>query len=240
MTVRLCLWSGPRNLSTAMMRSFGARADTGVADEPFYAAYLAVTGKDHPMRDAVLAAHETDPDAVAAACAGPAPGGAPIFYQKQMVHHLLDSFPRAWLPACRHAVLIRDPARVAASFAAKAEDVTPEDLGFTASEVLLAEIERATGACPAVIDADRVLADPPGQLTRLCGAFGVPFDPAMLSWAPGRRDTDGVWAAHWYGSVEASTGFAAPPGPPPGLPRALRAVAEAGRDTYERMLARAF
>ena len=239
MTVRLCVWSGPRNLSTAMMRSFGARGDTVVADEPFYAAYLAATGKEHPMRDAVLAAHETDPNAVAAACAGPAPDGASVFYQKQMVHHLVRGFPRDWMRACRHAFLIRDPVRVAASFAAKAETVAPDDLGFEASEALFREISALTGFVPAVADADRLLADPRGQLTRLCAAFGVPFDAAMLSWLPGRRATDGIWAAHWYGSVETSTGFA-PPSRLPALTGALAAVAEAGRGPYERMLARAF
>ena len=240
MTIRLCLWSGPRNLSTAMMRSFGARADTGVADEPFYAAYLAKTGKAHPMREAVLAAHETDPVRAAAFCEGPAPGGAPLFYQKQMVHHLLPGFPRDWLTACRHAVLIRDPVRVATSFAAKAEAFGPEDLGITQTAALRREIEALTGARLAVIDADRLLADPRGQLTRLCSAFGIGFDEAMLAWAPGPRETDGVWAAHWYGSVLRSGGFGAPPGPLPVLLPETAKIAEACRPAYDALLADAF
>ena len=237
MTIRLCLWSGPRNLSTAMMRSFGARDDTQVADEPFYAAYLAATGKDHPMRAEVLTAHETDPAAVAAFCGGPAPGGVPIFYQKQMVHHLLPRFPRDWLAVCRHAFLIRDPARVAASYAAKAEAFGIEDLGITDAAALGEEIADLTGARPAVVDADRILADPEGQLRALCDAFGVPFDAAMLSWPPGRRATDGVWAAHWYGSVERSEGFGPAPGPPATLPPRLERIANAARAPYERLLA---
>ena len=236
MTVRVCLWSGPRNLSTAMMRSFGARADTHVSDEPFYAAYLAASGARHPMRDAVLAAHETDPEAVARACAGAAPDGAPLSYQKQMVHHLLDGFPRGWMAACRHAFLIRDPARVIASYAAKAEaPVTLADVGYAQQAALWDEVASLTGEVPVVVDADRLLANPEEQLRRLCGGLDVPFDPAMLSWAPGPRPTDGAWAPHWYASIEAASGFGPPPGPPPPLPAGLREVEAAARPLYGRL-----
>ncbi|MEL6794234.1 MAG: HAD family hydrolase, partial [Pseudomonadota bacterium] len=149
--IRIAMWSGPRNLSTAMMRSFGARDDCAVSDEPFYGAYLALTEIDHPMRDEVLAAEETDAARVAASVAGVAPEGAAIWYQKHMVQHMVDGVPRDWFPAARHAVLIRHPAFVAASFDAKLADPTPEDLGVPQMEGVIADIERFTGQTPPVI-----------------------------------------------------------------------------------------
>ena len=128
MTIRIAMWSGPRNLSTAMMYAFAARGDCDASDEPFYAAYLALSGLDHPMRDQVLASQPTDPERVR--LTGEGPGGAPIWYQKHMVHHMLPQMPRGWMSDCRHAFLLRHPARVIASYARKREAPTAEDLGF--------------------------------------------------------------------------------------------------------------
>jgi hypothetical protein len=212
--VRIAMWSGPRNLSTAMMRSFGARPDTAVIDEPFYAAYLARTGLDHPLRAEVLAARETDPDRVIAGLLGPAPGGAAIFYQKHMTHHMLEGFDRGWLGACRNAFLIRAPERVLASYAARRADVTLEDIGFARQAELFDEAAERLGRPPPVIDAEDVLADPARALAGLCGALDIAYDSSMLAWPPGPRPTDGVWAPAWYRSVERSTGFGQPaPGP---------------------------
>src|SRR5688572_13724509 len=158
--VRIAMWSGPRNLSTALMRSFGNRRDCAVIDEPFYAAYLAISGAAHPMRDAVLAHHETDWRKVAAALAGSAPGGKPLFYQKHMTHHMLPEIGRDWMRACRHAFLIRHPARVLASYAAKREQVELRDIGFVEQEELFEEAASMMGTAPPVIDADCVLAAP--------------------------------------------------------------------------------
>jgi hypothetical protein len=237
--VRIAMWSGPRNLSTALMRSFGSRADCAVWDEPFYAAYLAATGLDHPMRDEVIAAGETDPAAVARACLGPVPGGRPVFYQKHMTHHMLPGFPLDWMDAVVNVFLIRDPARVVASYRAKRENPTLADLGFLQQQALFERIADRLGAAPPVIDATRLLADPAGVLAALCARIGIAFDPAMLSWAAGPRPEDGVWAPHWYRAVRASTGFAPPEDAPPPLDADGARLAEQATPSYRALLAHA-
>lgn len=236
--IRIAMWSGPRNLSTAMMRAFGARADCAVADEPFYAAYLLDTGIDHPMRAEILASQPTDPAEVVKNILGPVPGGRPIWYQKHMVQHMTSAMPRDWFAGMRHAVLIRDPALVAASFDAKRPAPKPEDLGAPQTDGVIADIEAATGKAPPVIEAEDVRADPAGMLRALCAALEIPWDPAMTRWPAGPRETDGIWASHWYGAVLASTGFA-PPTPSPGPPEPrLADVVAASRPSFERLRAR--
>jgi Sulfotransferase domain len=231
------MWSGPRNLSTAMMRAFGNRRHVvAVLDEPFYAAYLAATGKAHPMRDAVLAAGPTDWREAARRCAPPARG---VLYQKHMAQHMLPGFGRDWMDALTHVFLIRDPARVVASFAAKWEEVESEDLGFDRQLELFERVAERQGAAPPVIDAERVRADPEGVLRALCARIGLGFDAGMLAWPAGRRESDGVWGAHWYGSVERSTGFAPPEPEPPPLAGRYAALAAAGEAAYERLSAHA-
>jgi hypothetical protein len=135
-TVRIAMWSGPRNLSTALMRSFGNRPDCFVIDEPFYAAYLKMTGLEHPMRAEILAHQATDWRQIDETLAGPAPDGSRLWYQKHMTHHMLPGIGRSFMTACRHAFLIRHPARVLASYAAKREAVELEDIGFLQQEEL--------------------------------------------------------------------------------------------------------
>ncbi|HXV00477.1 MAG TPA: hypothetical protein VG166_08260 [Caulobacteraceae bacterium] len=233
--VRIAMWSGPRNISTAMMRAFENRPDTAVTDEPFYGAYLALSGVDHPMRGEVLAAMETDPARVAAALTGLAPSGAAIWFQKHMTHHMLAPVPRAWMGACRHAFLIRAPEKVLASYAARRAEVEFADIGFAEQADLFDEVSDRLGRPAPILDAEDVLADPRGALNALCAALDIPFDEAMLAWPPGRRATDGVWAPVWYEAVERSTGFARPPGPPAALDGRLRAIAEKARPIYERL-----
>jgi hypothetical protein len=201
------MWSGPRNLSTALMRSWGSRADTFVTDEPLDAHYLKATGAAHPGRDEVIAAHETDWRRVVAWITGPVPGGRAIWYQKHMTHHLLDGIDRGWVASMVNAFLIRDPGEVLASLARVTPHPGLEDTGLPRQVELFERERERTGRTPPVIDAADLLRDPRGMLSRLCDAVGVPFDEAMLSWAPGRRETDGAWARHWYASVERSTGF---------------------------------
>jgi hypothetical protein len=234
-TVRIAMWSGPRNLSTAMMRSFGNRTDCVVSDEPFYAAYLKLTGLDHPMRAAVLQHHESDWRAVARELEGPAPAGKPIWYQKHMTHHMLPAIGRGWMRACRHAFLIRHPARVLASYAAKRQAVGLADIGLIAQVALFEEAAALAGTPPPVVDADAILADPRRQLRRLCGALEIPFNEAMLNWPPGPRDTDGVWASHWYESVNRSTGFGAPKPVPSLDDPQLRNIEEQALPLYEKL-----
>ncbi len=233
-TIRIAMWSGPRNISTAMMRAWGNRADCRVMDEPFYGAYLATTRKPHPMRDEVVAAMETGWDRVAETCASAA--DAPVVYQKHMCQHMLPGTPREWMKSCRHAFLIRPPEAVAASFKRRWDGMAEEDLGFVQQAELFDEITALTGRRPPVVEARDVLEAPEASLRALCAALEVPFDPAMLEWAPGRRDTDGVWAPHWYAAVEASTGFAPYRDPGP-APEELAGIVASCRPAYERLAA---
>ena len=234
--MRVVMWSGPRNLSTALMRAFGERADTEVRDEPFYAAYLAATGLRHPMRAAVIADGETDPRAVAASCAAE-PAGRPVRYEKHMTHHMLPGWDLGWTEGARCAFLVRDPREVAASYAARRTAFAPEELGLPRQVELFERVAERDGAAPPVIDAREVRRAPEATLRGLCGALGLDFDPAMLRWPAGRRPTDGVWAAHWYGSVERSTGFAPPDGATPRLDPGLEAAMAPSVALYERLRA---
>jgi hypothetical protein len=236
-TVRIAMWSGPRNISTAMMRSFGARPDTAVVDEPFYAAYLARAGVDHPMAAEVLASQPTDWREVVDGLLGPVPDGKPVYYQKHMTHHLLPEFDRGWLARVRNAFLVRSPEAVLASYVRKRATVTLADIGVVQQREQFDREAARLGVAPPVVDAADVLADPAGALARLCGALGIAYTDAMLSWPAGRRATDGVWAPAWYAAVERSTGFEAPPPDPVTLTPELLRVAEAARPHYDAMAA---
>ncbi len=238
-SVRLAMWSGPRNLSTTLMRAFASRADTSVVDEPFYAAYLNLTGLRHPMVEQILAHHETDPARVIASLTGAVPAGRAVFYQKHMVHHMIAAIPMDWLDRIEiHVMLIRHPARVVASYNRKMESLTSGAMGFEQQEVLLDRLTSASARAPLVVDADTILTDPGGVLRRLCAAIGLDWDPAMLSWPAGPRPEDGVWAAHWYDAVWRSTGFGPPSGPPPRLAGEAARIADAAMASYEALLAR--
>lgn len=206
--VRIAMWSGPRNISTAMMRAFENRSDTAVIDEPFYAAYLKITGIDHPLRERVLAAHESDWRKVTETLTGAVPGGRAVFYQKHMTHHMLPEFDLGWMVGCRNAFLIRAPEAVLASYSAKRPEFLPADIGFASQRELFEREAERLGNPPPVIDAEDVLDNPRAALTRLCDVLGIPFSENMLSWPPGPRPTDGAWAPAWYDAVERSTGFA--------------------------------
>ena len=237
MVTRIAMWSGPRNISTAMMRAFENRDDCAVSDEPFYAAFLAATGLDHPMRDEVIASQPHDWREVADAMTRPAPGGAPVWYQKHMTHHMLPDFGLDWLDACTSAFLIRPPEQVLASYTQKRAEVTLDDIGVVRQAELFDHVAQRTSKAPPVIEGAQVLADPRAALTALCAAVEIPFSEKMLAWPAGRRDSDGVWAPAWYDAVERSTGFA-PPGQVvafDGLPDALKPIADAARPYYERM-----
>jgi hypothetical protein len=237
--VRIAMWSGPRNISTAMMRSFGNRPDTAVIDEPFYAAFLEATGIAHPMREESLASQPTDPRAVVEQILGPVPGGRPIWYQKHMTHHMGDDFPRDWIAKMRNAFLIRAPEDVLASYVQKREDVTLDDIGFVSQHQVFERERERLGKAPPVIHGEDVLADPRGTLSALCAALDISFSEAMLSWPAGRRETDGVWAPVWYASVERSTGFAASRAATryEDLPAHLQRIADAARPYYEHLAA---
>jgi len=205
--IRIAMWSGPRNISTAMMRSFEARGDSYVTDEPLYSHYLYETGTDHPMRDEIIATYDYDWHEVVDWISGPVPNGKKIWYQKHMAHHLLPHIERTWIKSFQNCFLIREPKEVLLSYNKKRETVNLEDLGYRQQTELFDFLKTSAGKSPAVIDSRDLLENPRKILTLLCENVGIEFTEEMLEWKPGLRDTDGIWAKHWYDSVEESTGF---------------------------------
>jgi len=244
-TIRIAMWSGPRNLSTAMMRSFGSRADTAVSDEPFYGCFLKTSGADHPMRDETIAAMDCDWRSVMETLRGPIPRGQSlergtvpdIWYQKHMWHHMVGPVGYADFAGFTHAFLIREPERMIASYLRKRERAAFENFGLDRQAEFFEREADRLGRSPPVIDANDVLAEPAAVMSKLCASLGIPWDPAMLSWAPGRRATDGPWAPHWYSAVERSTGFGPPETGPVELPADARRLADRCRPYYERLAA---
>jgi hypothetical protein len=205
--IRIAMWSGPRNISTAMMRAWGNRDDTIVIDEPFYAYYLKVTAIEHPGADEVISTGETDWRKIVTHLTGPIANGKRIFFQKQMTHHLLPEIDREWVGRVTNCFLIRDPREVINSYINKREDPALEDLGFVQQAEIFDFVRTRTNGVPPVVDAKDVLQNPERTLRLLCEAIGVQFSKSMLSWPPGLRDTDGIWAKHWYSEVEKTTSF---------------------------------
>jgi hypothetical protein len=232
--VRIAMWSGPRNLSTALMRSWENRPDTEVLDEPLYAHYLAVTGLDHPGRDDVIAAGPVQAADAVARCLAPLPAGVTVSYQKHMSHHLLPDVQRSWLDEVNNLLLIRDPVLVLASYSAVRSEVTLADIGLAQQLELVDRAEL-------IIDSSDFLVDPERYQRAVCEHFGIAFSAAMLSWPAGPRASDGCWAPHWYGAVEASTGFGPPRRSRHGgiddLPRPLRPLAREARCIYDELAA---
>lgn len=237
MTLRIAMWSGPRNLSTAMMRSFGSRSDTFVSDEPFYGCFLRDSGADHPMNDEVIAAMDCDWASVMNKLRGPTPGGQPVWYQKHMWHHMVGPISHEDFDGFTHAFLIRQPERMIASYLRKREAAAFEDFGLERQAEFFEREADRLGRAPPVVDAHDVLNDPEDVLSRLCDALGISWERTMLAWEPGRRDTDGPWAPHWYAAVEASCGFGAPEAEQVDLPDAARRLADRCRPYYERLAA---
>lgn len=246
MTIRIAMWSGPRNISTAMMRSWSSRADCVVSDEPLYAHFLGTLDEGkratHPAADEVLASQPTDWRTVAAALTGPC--ARPVWYQKHMAHHLTPEMDPAytpdgwdWIADLTSVLLIRDPAEMITSFIKVIDNPTPDDLGLPQQARLFDWLKDATGTAPPVVDARDILGDPRRGLAALCEAVGVPFDDAMLAWPAGPHTSDGVWAPYWYASVNRSTGFApyAPKNEP--VPDRLSGVLDECQGLYDRLAA---
>lgn len=231
------MWSGPRNISTAMMRSFGSREDCAVSDEPFYGAFLKATGEDHPMAAETIESMDCDWRSVLETQSGIPEGGHPLWYQKHMPHHMVGLVSIADMPEHRHAFLIRAPDRVVASYRKKNELREPEMLGFARLREYFEYERQRSGKAPPVVDSDDILGNPAVVLGKLCRALGIEWDPAILSWQTGPLPDDGVWGRHWYDRVNTSTGFGAPAGEVPALEGKYRQVAEECRDDYEALAA---
>ena len=227
--IRLAVWSGPRNISTALMRSWENRPDTRVVDEPLYGFYLDRTRLDHPGRDEIIAAMGSDWRPVVAELIAPVDG---VYYQKHMTHHLLPELPREWIGTLTNVLLIRDPAEVVASYTRERANVVAGDIGL----VQQAELYDQMGGLP-VIDSADFLQNPEGYLRWLCEHIGVEFTDAMLHWPAGPRDSDGIWARYWYDAVIASTGFAPYRPREVSLEGAALIAAEQSRPYYEQLRA---
>ena len=235
MSKKIAMWSGPRNLSTAMMYSFASRSDTSVVDEPFYAAYLAKTGLIHPMNAEVLAAGDTDANKVIDYCLGDNPESSSIFYQKHMTKHMISSFSRDWITELCNVFLIRDPGRVIASYHAKSEDPQLSDIGVKEQQELFDKVCQDTGQAPVVIDSADILENPALMIKKLCEAIGITYQEQMMNWQLGPKPYDGVWAPHWYKSVWKSTGFGVANRKVSVVPDHLQALLEEANEYYDKL-----
>ncbi|GAB5491771.1 MAG: branched chain amino acid aminotransferase [Phototrophicaceae bacterium] len=231
----IAMWSGPRNISTAMMRAWENRDDTIVHDEPFYAHYLANTEYDHPSKQAIINAYETDWRKVAEQLTEKLPQNKSIYYQKHMTHHMLSHIEKEWMLNVTNCFLIRDPRRVLLSFSKVIPNPDLEQTGLPQQIDLFNFVREQTGKIPPVLSSKDVLSDPRLALTALCDAINIPFDEAMLSWRAGKRDSDGIWAKHWYASVEKSTEFMPYQEDDKPIPEHLRPVLEECNALYQQM-----
>lgn len=231
-TLRISMWCGPRNVSTALMYAWRERPDTRVLDEPLYGHYLHATGAEHPGRDEVLAAMDTDGERVVRdTLLGPV--DADVLFIKNMAHHL-TGLDRSLLAGLVHAVLTRDPREMLPSLAVQIPEPTLRDTGL-AEQVEVLDAELAAGRTPVVLEARELLRDPRAVLSEACHRFGLPFDEAMLSWPAGPKPEDGVWARHWYDNVHATTGFAPYRPKEEAFPARLEPLLEECRPLYERL-----
>ncbi len=235
--MRIAMWSGPRNISTAMMRAWENRADCRVIDEPFYGYYLHTTGLDHPGADEVIADQGTDWQSAVDRCMAPLGNGETIFFQKHMIMHLLAEVDREWLHNCEHLFLVRHPAEVVASYSQVRGTPTLRDIGFKELAELFVDMKSRREVEPLVIDANEFLQAPEQQLRQVCAHLGLVFSPAMLSWPSGSRDSDGVWATYWYRSVQASTGFAPYQARSPQLTSSQQALIDQAMPYFEQLWA---
>jgi hypothetical protein len=231
----LAMWSGPRNISTAMMRSWENRPDCFVHDEAFYAHYLSMTDYEHPMKAEIIAAYENDWEKVAATLTGEIPEGKSIYFQKHMTHHMLPHIGKDWMLKLDNCFLIREPSRVILSFAKVIPNPELEQTGFPQQLELFRFVQQETGKRPPVLDAKDVLLDPRRALWALCDALGIPFMEEMLSWPAGKRESDGIWAKHWYASVEESTGFMPYQEEAVSIPKHLQALVDEAQAIYDEM-----
>ncbi len=231
--LRIAMWSGPRNISTAMMRAFENRPDTEVWDEPMYGHYLFRTGIAHPGAEEIIADQGTDWESIAERCLGDAPNNSPVFYQKHMTMHLLPEMNQDWVRGLTNCFLIRQPDQVVASYGAVRPDLTLDDLGFIQQAKLFDYVIKTTSTMPMVIDSKDFLLDPDAMLRAMCSQLDIPFRTEMIAWPEGKRDSDGVWGKYWYDSVWKSTGFAEYEEKPLNLNPEMQQIADQAEPYYQ-------
>ena len=236
MTLRICLWSGPRNVSTAVMYAFRERADTSVVDEPLYAHYLAATGVEHPAVQDVISAQDSDgAHVVETVVFGPSP--TPVRFFKHMAHHLVD-LDLEFIDRVENIILTRDPVEMLPSLVHQVPNPTLEGTSLP-MQVRLLERILSSGRDPIVLDSRLLLLNPEGVLRQVCECLGLAFDPGMLSWPAGAKPEDGVWAPHWYHNVHRSAGFEPYRQKDDPVPAHLIGLLAECRPLYERLAAHA-
>ena len=227
--MKIAAWSGPRNLSTAMMYSFGSRSDTIISDEPFYASYLKATNLEHPMRAKILESQSNNPHEIIESCNGPIPLSKGLWYQKHMCTHILDNISLTWAEKYTNIFLIRHPSRVISSYERKRENPTIDDIGFKQQ----LKIFNSLGGV--VIESSDILKSPEKTLKTLCRHINIKFESRMLSWSKGGHKDEGVWGEHWYNSAHLSSSFGPPEGPIPKLSKKLIELYEDAIPNYEKL-----
>jgi hypothetical protein len=233
--LRIAMWSGPRNISTALMRAWENRSDCSIWDEPLYGYYLSRTDLPHPGKEEIIAAQGTDWRSIVARCAGNSPDQKQVFYQKHMTLHLLPEIDRQWLSSLTNCFLIREPEPVVASYAAVRDDLTLDDIGFVQQAELFDYVTRISGEIPLVIDSKEFLLNPESMLRGICNHLGLEFEMSMMSWPTGPRESDGVWGKYWYESVWNSSGFSAYREKPLTLGSGQQSIADLARPYYEEL-----
>jgi hypothetical protein len=234
-SVRIAMWSGPRNISTAMMRAWENRSDCAVWDEPLYGHYLFKTGIAHPGAKQVIEAQGIDWRNIVERCIANPPNEKRIYYQKHMTLHLLPEIDRQWLSSLTNCFLIREPEPVIASYAAVREDVSLDDIGFVQQAELFEYVTQKSGTIPMVIDSREFLLNPEAMLRKICIRLDLEFEASMLSWPTGARESDGVWGKYWYDSVWNSSGFAPWREKPLNLDLKQQAMADQARPYYDQL-----
>lgn len=233
---RINVWSGPRNVSTALMYAFAQRSDTRVVDEPLYGHYLRVSGAPHPGAEVVMAAMRTDAaQVIAEVILGPC--DRPVLYLKQMAHHLVE-LDRGFLADTVNALLIRDPVQMLPSLVKNIAQPALRDTGLALQTELYDQL-RDLGQAPPILDAKQILLDPRGVLTEFCLRIGIPFEESMLQWQAGPRPEDGIWAKDWYHAVHTSTGFQPYQESNEPFPASLQPLLDECLPHYERLAAHA-
>ena len=203
----IAMWSGPRNLSTALMRSFENRTDTIVIDEPFYAHFLKQTNLNHPGRDEIISTQDSNWNSIVKRITGPIPQNKSIWYQKHMAQHTLEGCDINWIKNLHNCILIRDPKYVIPSYNKEHSLSDEKLLGYSQQLDLIKMLEDEKGVTPPIFDATDILKSPEQALKKICLSVGISFSDKMLKWPRGKRKSDGVWAKYWYGNVENSSGF---------------------------------
>ena len=203
---KIAMWSGPRNMSTVLMRSFSSRPDCKVVDEPFYAAYLLATGAKHPLRDSIIESQSTNAKIISKECIE-GNSSKKIEYQKHMTHHMIKAFDRSFIYKLSNVFLIRSPEKVVKSLGLKLQNYQLKDTGFPQQLELFQMIADKQGFAPPVINADDLCNHPKNGLKALCISLGIEYFESMLRWSKGPHENDGVWGQYWYRSVNESTGF---------------------------------